>query len=64
MYNFVKESVEFEISSEVFNATLNSCIENESVIDNALENRECISLSKENLLEIENRKGRYHGTIS
>ena len=56
MYNLVKESVEFEISSEVFIETLNSLIENESVIVNAFRNRECISLPKENFQEIETEK--------
>ena len=56
VYNLVKESVEFEISSEVFTETLNSFIENESVIVNTFRNRECISLPKENFQEIESEK--------
>ena len=56
MYNLVKESVEFEISSDVFTETLNSLIENESVIVNTFRNRECISLPKENFQEIETEK--------
>ena len=56
MYNLVKESVEFEISSEVFTETLNSLFENESVIVNTFRNRECISLPKENFQEIEVEK--------
>ena len=53
--NLVKESVEFEISSDVFTETLNSLIENESVIVNTFRNRECISLPKENFQEIETK---------
>ena len=49
----MKEYVEFEISSDVFTETLNTLIENESVIDNTFRNRECISLPKENFQEIE-----------
>ena len=56
VYNLVKESVEFEISSDVFTETLNSLIENESVIVNTFRNRECISLPKENFQEIETEK--------
>ena len=56
MYNLVKESVEFEISSDVFTETLNSLIENESVIVNTFRNRECISRPKENFQEIETEK--------
>ena len=47
VYNLVKKSVEFYISSEVLTETLNSLIENKSVIVNTLRNRECISLPKE-----------------
>ena len=46
LYNIVKESPEFEISSEVFTETLNSLIESESVIVNTFRNRKCISLLK------------------
>ena len=46
VYNLVKESVEFEMSSDVFTETLNSLIENESVIVSIFRNRECISLPK------------------
>ena len=56
MYNLVKESVEFEISSDVFTETLNSLIENESVIVNTFRNRECILLPKEYFQEIETEK--------
>ena len=52
----MKESVEFKISSDVFTETLNYLIENESVIVNTFRNRECISLPKENLQEIETEK--------
>ena len=52
----MKESVEFEISSDVFTETLNSLIENESVIVSTLTNRECISLPKENFQKIETEK--------
>ena len=52
MYNLVKKSVEFEISSGVFTET-NSLIENESVIVNTFRSRECVSLPKENFQEIE-----------
>ena len=52
----MKESVEFEISSDVFTATLNSLIENEPVIINTFSSRECISLPKENFQEIETEK--------
>ena len=62
----MKESVEFEISSEVFIETLNSLIENESVLVNTFRNRQYISIPKENFQEIKTEKedGRYHGTIS
>ena len=56
MYNLVKESVEFEISSNVFTETLNSLIENESVIVITFKNRECISLPKDNFQEIKTEK--------
>ena len=56
VYNLVTESVEFEISSDVFTETLNYLIENESVIVNTFRNRECISLPKENFQEIETEK--------
>ena len=55
MYNLVKESVEFEISSDVFTEILISLIENESVIVNTFRDRECISLPKENFQEIETK---------
>ena len=51
--NLVKESIELEKSSDVFTETLNSLIENESVIVSTFRNRECISLPKENFQEIE-----------
>ena len=41
VYNLVKESVEFEKSSDVFTETLYSLIENESVTVNTFRNREC-----------------------
>ena len=53
VYNSVKESVEFEISSEVFTETLNSLSESESVIVNTFKIREFICLPKENFQEIE-----------
>ena len=56
MYNLVKESVEFEISSDDFTETLNSLMENESFIVNTFKNRVCMSLPKENFLEIEIEK--------
>ena len=56
VYNLVKESVEFEISSNVFTETLNSLIENESVIVITFKNRECISLPKDNFQEIKTEK--------
>ena len=49
----MKESIELEKSSDVFTETLNSLIENESVIVSTFRNRECISLPKENFQEIE-----------
>ena len=52
----MKESVEFEISSDVFSETLNFLSENESVIVSTFRNRECISLPKENFQEIETEK--------
>ena len=48
--------MEFEISSDVFAETLNSLIENESVIVNTFRNRECIWLSNEKFQEIETEK--------
>ena len=56
VYNLVKESIEFEISSDVFTEALNSLIGNESVIVSTFRNRECISLPKENFQEIETEK--------
>ena len=41
---------------DVFTETLNSLIENESVIVSIFRNRECISLPKENFQEIETEK--------
>ena len=55
VYSLVKESVEFEISSDVFTEILNSLIENESVIY-LFRNRECISLPKKRYQEIETEK--------
>ena len=52
----MKMSVEFEISPEVFTETLNSLIENESVIANTFRNRECILLPKENFQDIKTKK--------
>ena len=52
----MKESIDFEISSDVFTETLYSLIENESVIVNIFTNRECISPPKENFQEIETEK--------
>ena len=56
MYNLVKKSIEFKISSEVFTETLYYLIENKSVIVNTFRNRECLSLPKENFQEIETEK--------
>ena len=56
VYNLVKESVEFEISSEVFTETLSSLIYKESVIVTTFRNRECASLPKENFQEIETER--------
>ena len=53
VYNLVNESIECKISSEAFNEILNSLIENESVIINSFQNRECISLPKESIHDIE-----------
>ena len=61
MYNLVKDSVKFEISSEIFYWNIEYVlIENESVTINTFRNCECISLPKENLQEI----GRDDRTIS
>ena len=43
----MKESAEFKISSEVFPETLNSLIQNKSVIVNTFRNREFTSLPRE-----------------
>ena len=56
LYNLVKESVEFEVSSEVFTETLNFLIENKSVVANTFRNRECISLTKKFFQEIQSEK--------
>ena len=48
----MNESIEYKISLETFNETLNSLIENEAVTLN----RECISLPKENIQEIDTEK--------
>ena len=56
VYNLVKKSIEFKISSEVFTETLYYLIENKSVIVNTFRNRECLSLPKENFQEIETEK--------
>ena len=55
MYNLVKQSVEFEIPSDVFTEILNSLIENELVIY-LFRNRECISLPNKFFQEIETEK--------
>ena len=52
VFNLVNESIEYKISLETFNETLNSLIENETVTLN----RECISLPKENIQEIDTEK--------
>ena len=52
VFNLVNESIEYKISLETFNETLNSLIENETVTLN----RECISLPKENIHEIDTEK--------
>ena len=52
----MRESVEFEISSDVFSETLDFLIKNESVMVSTFRNRECISLPKENFQEIETEK--------
>ena len=56
LYNLVKESVEFEVSSEVFTETLIFLIENKSVVANTFRNRECISLTKKFFQEIQTEK--------
>ena len=53
VYNLVKQSVEFEISSDVSTESLDSLIENESVVFSTFRNRECISLPKDFFQEIE-----------
>ena len=55
VYNLVKQSVEFEIPSDVFTEILNSLIENELVIY-LFRNRECISLPNKFFQEIETEK--------
>ena len=52
VFNLVNESIEYKISLETFNETFNSLIENETVTLN----RECISLPKENIQEIDTEK--------
>ena len=52
VFNLVDESIEYKISLETFNGTLNSLIENEIVTLY----RECISLPKENIQEIDTEK--------
>ena len=42
VFNLVNESIACNISSEAFNEILHSLIENESVIINSFQNRECI----------------------
>ena len=56
VYHLVKESVEFEISLEVFTETLNSLIGKESVIVNTFRNRDFASLTKENFQEIQTER--------
>ena len=56
VYNLVKESAEYEISSDVFTETLNSLIENQSLIVNTFRNRKYISLRNENFQENESEK--------
>ena len=53
VYNLLNESIESKISSEAFNEILNALIENESVIINSFQNRECISLPKKSIHDIE-----------
>ena len=61
VHNVVKESVEFEISSEVFTEIINYLIEKKSVIVNTFRNH--ISLPK-GIFRKFNWKGRYQRTIS
>ena len=56
VYNLVKESVEYEISSDLFTETLNSLIKNQSLIVNTFRNRKYISLRNENFQENESEK--------
>ena len=60
VFNLVNESIEYKISLETINETLNSLIENETVTLN----RECISLPIENIQEIdtenEDINGHFH----
>ena len=46
--NLVQELLDYEMSIYNFNETLNSLIESKSIIFNAIRNRECLSLPKEN----------------
>ena len=56
VFNLVNESIEYKISLEIFDETLNSLIENETATLNSFQNRECISLPKENIQEIDTEK--------
>ena len=57
VFNLVNESIEYKISLETINETLNSLIENETVTLN----RECISLPIENIQEIDTEKEDVNG---
>ena len=56
VFNLVNDSIEYKISLEIFDETLNSLIENETATLNSFQNRECISLPKENIQEIDTEK--------
>ena len=47
VYNLVRESLDYEISKDDYHKTLNSLIENNSVVVNTRKNQECLSMPKD-----------------
>ena len=54
VYNLVQESLDYEMSIQNFNETLNLLIESKSTILNAIRDRACLPLPKENAHNEEN----------
>ena len=59
-YNLVKELLDFKMSLENFNETLNSLIESKSIIVIRIRNQKCLSLPKENQHASENEEYQFN----